>query len=85
MKAVWKSIAVVSGRLSVTTSGTSKKQKWSVGSWAMDMPYWQYTMLLLERDQAGSGKGNGTAMEMRPTWMIAAAVVSLAPTLKMCL
>ena len=66
MKAVWKSTAVVSGRLSVMTSGTSKKQRWSVDSWAMDMPYWQYMMLPLERDRAGSGKENGTAMEMRP-------------------
>ena len=72
MKAAWKSTAVVSGRLSVMPHGTPKKQKWSVGSWAMDMPYWQYRVLPLERDQVGSGKGNGTAMELRPAWMIAA-------------
>ena len=83
MKAVWKSTAVVSGRLSVMTPGTSKKQRWSVGSWAMDMLYWQYRVLPLERDQVGSGKGNGTAMELRPAWMIAATEMPLVPTLKM--
>ena len=83
MKAVWKSTTVVSGRLSVITPGTSKKQKWSVSSWAMDMLYWQYRVLPLERDQVGSWKGNGTAMEMRPAWMIAATEMPLVPTRKM--
>ena len=83
MKAVWKCTAVVSGRLSVTTLGELQKQRWSVSNWSMDMPYWQYRVLNLARDQAGSGKDSGTAMEMRPAWMIAAADVPLAPTLKM--
>ena len=83
-KAVWKCTAVVNGRLFVTTLGALQKQRWSVGSWGMDMPYWQYRVLPLARDQAGSGKDSGTAMEMRPAWMIAAADVPLAPTLKMC-
>ena len=83
MKAVWKCTAVVSGRLSVTTPGTSTKRRWSVDSWGMDMPYWQYGVLPLARDQAGSGRGTGPAMEMRPAWMIAAAVGVSAPTLKM--
>ena len=65
-KAVWKSTAVVSGRLSVTTPGASEKQRWSVSSWGMDMPYWQYRVLPLERDQTDSGTGNGPAMEMSP-------------------
>ena len=65
-KAVWKSTAVVSGRLSVTIPGTSEKQRWSVSSWSMDMPYWQYRVLPLERDQVDSGTGNGPAMEMSP-------------------
>ena len=55
---------MVSGRLSVTTFGTSEKQRWSVGSWGMDMPYWQYRVLPLERDQADSGKQSGPAVEM---------------------
>ena len=75
--------AVVSGRLSATTPGTSEKQKWSVSSWGMDMPYWQYRVLPLARDQVGSGTGSGPVKEMRPAWMIAAAVVPYAPTLKM--
>ena len=66
-KAVWKSTGVVSGRLSVTTPGALQKQRWSVVSWGMDMPYWQYRVLLLARDQAGSGKGSGPVMDMRPT------------------
>ena len=82
-KAVWKCTAVVSGRLSVTTPGTLQKQRWSVGSWGMDMPYWQYRVLPLARDQAGSGIECGTAMEERPAWMVAAALVPSAPTLKM--
>ena len=81
MKAVWKSTAVVSGRLSVMTPGTSKKQRWSVGSWVMDMLYWQYRVLPLERGQTGSGKENGPAMEMRPAWTIAATEMPLVPTL----
>ena len=83
MKAAWKWTVVVSGRLSVTTPGTSQKQMWSVAGWGMDMPYWRYRRLPLERDRADSGKEAGTAMEMRPAWIIAAAVVPLAPTLKM--
>ena len=82
-KAVWKCTGVVSGRLSVTTPGTLQKQRWSVGSWAMNMPYWQYRVLPLARDQAGNGKGSGPAMVERSAWMIAAAVVPFAPTLKM--
>jgi len=74
---------VVSGRLSVTTPGTSEKQRWSVGSWGMDMPYWQYRVLPLARDQAGSGKGSGPVKEMRPVCQIAAAVVPYAPTMQM--
>ena len=66
MKAVWKSTAVVSGRLSATNPGTSEKQRWSVGSWGMSMPYWQYRVLPLERDQVDNGTGNGPAMEMSP-------------------
>ena len=73
---------MVNGRLSVTTPGTSEKQRWSVGSWGMDMPYWQYRVLPLARDQAGSGKGCGPAMGMRPAWMIAALALH-APTLKL--
>ena len=80
---MWKSTAVVSGRLSVTTPGTSEKQMWSVDSWGMDMPYWQYRVLPLARDQVGSGTGSGPVMEMRPVCQIAAAVVPYAPTLKM--
>ena len=49
----------------------------------MDMPYWRYRVLLLARDQMDSGIGTGPAMEMIPAWMIAAAVLPLAPTLKM--
>ena len=44
----------------------------------MDMPYWQYRVLLLEGDQAGGGKGNGTAKEVRSVCRIATAEVSLA-------
>ena len=77
-------MAVVSGRLSVTTPGTSMTQRWSVVSWGMDMPYWQYRVLPLDKDQAYSGRGNGTAMEMRPAWTIASAVlVPIAPILEM--
>ena len=48
------------------------------------MPYWQYRVLPLARDQAGSGKGSGSAMEERSAWMVAAAaVMPFAPTLKM--
>ena len=61
-KAVWKCTAVVSGRLSVTTLGTLQKQRWSVGSWGMDMPYWQYRVLPMARDQVGSGIQCGPAM-----------------------
>ena len=82
-KAAWKSTAVVSGRLSVTTPGTSEKQKWSVSSWGMDMPYWKYGVLPLARDQADNGTGSGPAMEVRPVCQIAAAVVPYAPTMKM--
>ena len=82
-KAVWKSIAVMSGRLSATTPGTSEKQRWSVSSWDMDMPYWRYRVLPLAWVQAGSGTGSGPVMEMRPVCQIAAAVVPYAPTLKM--
>ena len=67
----------------MTTPGTSQKQRWSVGGWDMDMPYWRYKVLPLERDQADSGGGTGTAREMRPAWIIAAAVETFAPTLKM--
>ena len=74
---------MVSGRLSVTTPGTLQKQRSSVSNWGMDMPYWQYRVLPMARDQAGSGKGSGTAMGMRPAWMVAAALVPSAPTLKM--
>ena len=74
---------MVSGRQSVTTPGTSEKQRWSVGSWGMDMPYWQYRVLPLARDQAGSGTGSGPVIEMRPVCQIAAAAVPYAPTLKM--
>ena len=73
----------MSGTLSVTTPGTSQKQRWSVGGWGMDMPYWRYRELPLARVQAVSGKEYGNAMEMRPAWMIAAAVEAFAPTLKM--
>ena len=83
MKAVLKCTVVVNGRPSVTTPGTLQKQRWSVGSWDMDMPYWQYGVLPLARDQAGSGIECGTAMGMRPAWMVAAAVVPFATTLKM--
>ena len=83
MKVVWKCTAVVSGRLSVTTPGTSKKQRWSVVSWGMDMPYWRYRELPLGKDLVGSGRGIGPAMETVLAWMIAAAVLPLAPTLKM--
>ena len=83
MKAVLKCTAVVNGRPSVTTPGTLQKQRWSVSSWGMDMPFWQYRVLPLARDQAGSGKGSGTAMEMKPAWMVAAALLPFAPTLKM--
>ena len=65
----------MSGRLSVTTPGTLQKQRWSVGSWGMDMLYWQYRVLPLERDQSGIGKETGTAMEMSSAWMIAVVVV----------
>ena len=82
-KGVWKCTVVVSGRLSVTTPGTLQKQRWSVGSWGMDMPYWQYRVLPMARDQAGSGIECGTAMEERSAWMVAAAVVPFATTLKM--
>ena len=84
-KAVWKCTGVVNGRLSVTTPGALQKQRWSDGSWGMDMPYWQYRVLPLARDQASSGKGSGPALEMRSAWMVAAAaaVVPSAPTLKM--
>ena len=82
-KAAWKSTAVVSGRLSATTPGTSEKQRWSVGSWGMDMPYWQYRVLPLARDQAHSGTGSGPVKEMRPVCQIAAAVVPYAPTMQM--
>ncbi len=82
-KAVWKCTEVVNGRLSVTTPGTLQKQRWSVGSWGMNMPYWQYGVLPLARDQVDSGKGSGPALEMRPAWMTAAAVVPFAPILKM--
>ena len=38
----------------------------------------------MERDQSGSGKGTGTAMEMSSAWMIAAVVeVPIATTLKL--
>ena len=74
---------MVSGRLSVTTPGTLQKQRSSVSNWGMDMPYWQYRVLPMARDQVGSGKSSGTAMEMKPAWMIAAALVPFAPTLKM--
>ena len=75
---------MVSGRLSVTTPGTSQKQRWSAVGWGMDMPYWRYGVLPLARVQADSGTGTGTAMEMRPVWIIAAAAVEpFAPTLKM--
>ena len=66
-KAVWKCTEAVSGRLSVTTPGALQKQRWSVVSWGMDMPYWQYRVLPLARDQAGSGIECGPAMVMRPT------------------
>ena len=82
-KAVWKSTAVVSGRLSVTTPGTSKKQRWSVGSWAMDMPYWQSVEQPLVRDLVGSGVGSGPVVEERVAWRVAPVVVPLARTLKM--
>ena len=75
---------MVSGTLSVTNCGTSKKQRWYVGSWGMDMPYWQYRVLPLERDQSGSGKETGTAMEMSSAWMIVVVVVlPIATTLKL--
>ena len=64
MKAVWKSTTVVSGRLSVMTPGTSEKQRWSVSSWAMDMPYWQYRVLPLARDQVGSATQFGGQLEV---------------------
>ena len=82
-KAVWKSTTVVSGRLSVTTPGTSKKQRWSVGGWSTDMPYWQYRVLPLARDQAGNWRRSGPALGMSSTWLIAAAAMPFAPTLKM--
>ena len=72
-----------SGRLSVMTHGTSKKQRWSVGSWGMGMPYWQYKQLPLARDQVDNGIGSGPALEMRVAWTVAAQSVLLAPTLKM--
>ena len=83
MKDVWRSTAVECGRLSVMTPGTSKKQRWSVGSWGMDMPFWQYRVLPLARDQEDNGIGTGPAVEMKPVWMVAAALVPFAPTLKM--
>ena len=83
MKDVWRFIATGSGRLSVMTPGTSKKQRWSVGSWAMDMPYWQSVEQPLVRDLVGSGVGSGPAVEERVAWTVAPAVVPLARTLKM--
>ena len=87
-KAVWKWTAVGSGRLSVTTPGTSKKRRWSVVSWGMDMPKWHYRALPLSKDQADNWRGNGPAMEVKPAWMIATAlllnpVILFAPTLGM--
>ena len=75
---------MVSGRLSVTTPGTSMKQRWSVVSWGMDMPYWRYRELLLDRDPAGHLGGPGSALEMSPAWPIASEVGATAPTLMMC-
>ena len=72
-----------SGRLSVMTPGTSKKQGWSVGSWGMDMPFWRYRVQPLAEGQGGNGRGAGPAVELRSAWMVAAAGVPLVPTLKM--
>ena len=83
MKDVWRSTAVGSGRLCVMTHGTSEKQRWSVGSWGMDMLFWQYRELPLARDQEDSGRGAGPALELRVAWIVAEAVVRLVPTLKM--
>ena len=59
-------------------------QMWSVVSWGMDMPYWEYTVLPLDRDQTGYGIGTGTVMEMRPVQMIAEATVLIISTAHTC-
>ena len=82
-KAVWKSTSVVSGRLSVTTPGTSKKRRWCVGGWSTDMPYWQYRVLPLARDLAVNCRRSGPALGMSSAWMSAAAAMPFARTLKM--
>ena len=50
----------------------------------MDMQFWQYVVLPLDRDPAGHLGGPGSALEMSPAWPIASEVGAIAPTLVMC-